>query len=89
MEKDPISVGFPLDWGQLPSSHTWGVGDPALGSVVQRHSPQWEKAIPSLECCGKRYVTVQKTKTAVPTSWRPFMDEEWHFPQPGHMEQDP
>ena len=30
-----LTVGLSLDWGRLPCSLTWGVGEPALGSVAR------------------------------------------------------
>ena len=30
-----LTEGLSPDWGQMPRSHTWGGGDPALGSVAR------------------------------------------------------
>ena len=57
------TVGLSTDWGWLPCLCTLGGGEPVQGRyLVQRHSPQREKAVPSLECCGKKVYTRSKDK---------------------------
>ena len=65
-EKDPISNygGFSRQ-GWLPCWHTWGRGKPALGSVVSSETQSAvEESNPLPGAVGRRYITVQRTKTA-------------------------
>ena len=76
MEKDPISnCGLFLGWGQLPGSHTWVGGQPALGWVTSSEAQSTEGESNSLPG----------------VLWKEgiYPLKEWHFPETGWTKWEP
>ena len=83
MEQDPVSNCGAFS-GLRPAARIEHLGRKAASpSTVTSsgHSLKWEKAIPSLECCGKKVYDRSKDKTACACQPEAIYQVERHFPE--------
>ena len=83
-------MGLPPEWGQLPCSHNWGVGEPALGVVARSGAQSTEENNPLPKALWEEGIYPFKgQRLPVPTNQRPYIrGMECNSLELGHKEQD-